>query len=60
MRKKLTEIKISISDLKIENVNEDNIFSELSALFYEAIKKGLSEAELILMEPIYHTIIQVP
>ena len=57
---KLTEIKIIISDLKIENVNEDNIFSELSALFYEAIKKGLSEAELILMEPIYHTIIQVP
>jgi len=57
---KLTEIKIIISDLKIENVNEDNIFSELSAMFYEAIKKGLSEAELILMEPIYHTIIQIP
>ncbi|TET58309.1 MAG: elongation factor EF-2 [Promethearchaeota archaeon] len=57
---KLTEIKIIISDLKIENVNEDNIFSELSAMFYEAIKKGLSEAKLILMEPIYHTIIQLP
>ncbi|MFW9973158.1 MAG: GTP-binding protein, partial [Candidatus Odinarchaeota archaeon] len=51
---KLTEIKIIISDLKIENLNEENAFSELSAMFYEAIKKGLSEAELILMQPIYH------
>ncbi|MFX1305121.1 MAG: GTP-binding protein [Promethearchaeota archaeon] len=57
---KLTEIKITISDLKIENVNEENAFSELSAMFYDAIKKGLNEAELILMEPIYHTIIQLP
>lgn len=57
---KLTEIKIIISDLKIENVNEENAFSELSAMFYDAIKKGLNEAELILMEPIYHTIIQLP
>ncbi|UCD01260.1 MAG: elongation factor EF-2 [Promethearchaeota archaeon] len=57
---KLTEIKIIISDLKIENVNEENAFSELSAMFYDAIKKALNEAELILMEPIYHTIIQLP
>ncbi len=57
---KLTEIKSIISDLKIENINEENAFSELSAMFYDAIKKGLNEAELILMEPIYHTIIQLP
>ncbi|MFX0104078.1 MAG: GTP-binding protein [Candidatus Hodarchaeota archaeon] len=57
---KLTEIKIIISDLKIKNLNEENAFSELSAMFYDAIKKGLNEAELILMEPIYHTIIQIP
>ena len=49
-----------ISDLNIENFNEENAFSELSAMFYDALKKGLSEAELILMEPIYHTIIQLP
>ncbi len=57
---KLTEIKIVISELKIENINEENAFSELSAMFYDAIKKGLNEAELILMQPIYHTIIQLP
>jgi len=57
---KLTEIKIIISDLKIENVNEDNAFSELSVMLYSAIKAGLTKAELILLEPIYHTIIQLP
>ena len=57
---KLTEVKMIISDLNIENFNEENAFSELSAMFYDALKKGLSEAELILMEPIYHTIIQLP
>ncbi|MFX1418609.1 MAG: GTP-binding protein [Promethearchaeota archaeon] len=57
---KLTEIKIIISDLKIENINEENAFSELSVMFYDALKKGLLEAELILMQPIYHTIIQLP
>ncbi|UCC21085.1 MAG: elongation factor EF-2 [Promethearchaeota archaeon] len=57
---KLTEIKVMISDLKIENLDEENAFSELSAMFYDALKKGLSEAELILMQPIYHTIIQLP
>jgi translation elongation factor EF-G len=29
-------------------------------MFYEAIKKGLKESELVLLEPIYHTIIQIP
>ncbi|MBA7625888.1 Elongation factor G [subsurface metagenome] len=29
-------------------------------MFYDAINKGLTEAELILLEPIYHTIIQLP
>jgi len=57
---KLTEIKIIISNLKIESINEENAFSELSAMFYDAIKKGLNEGELILMQPIYHTIIQIP
>ncbi|MFX1410670.1 MAG: GTP-binding protein [Promethearchaeota archaeon] len=57
---KLAETKITISDLIIENINEENAFSELSAMFYEAIKNGLNEAELILLEPIYHSIIQLP
>ncbi len=57
---KLTEIKFIISELKIENIDEENAFSELSAMFYDAIKKGLNEAELILLEPIYHTILQLP
>ena len=29
-------------------------------LFYNAIKKGLKEANLVLLEPIYHTFIQTP
>jgi len=57
---KLTEIKFIINDLKIDNVDEESAFSDLSALFYEAIKKALNESELILLEPIYHTIIQLP
>ncbi len=57
---KLTETKITIEDLFIDNISQENIFTELSPLFYEAIKKGLDEAELILLEPIYHTIIQLP
>ncbi|MFX1314691.1 MAG: GTP-binding protein [Promethearchaeota archaeon] len=57
---KLAETKITISDLIIENIDEENAFSELSAMFYEAIKNGLNEAELILLEPIYHSIIQLP
>ncbi|MFX1573910.1 MAG: GTP-binding protein [Promethearchaeota archaeon] len=57
---KLTEIKFIISELIIENIDEESAFSELSTMFYNAVKKGLHEAELILMQPIYHTIIQLP
>jgi len=57
---KLTELKVVIENLKISNLNEENAFNELSALFYEAIKRALNEAELILLEPIYHSIIQLP
>ena len=57
---KLAEIKITIEDLSIDNISQDNIYTELSVIFYEAIKKGLNEAELVLLEPIYHTIIQLP
>jgi len=57
---KLAEIKLVIEELEIKNLNEENAFTELSSMFYDAIKKGLIEAELILLEPIYHTIIQLP
>lgn len=57
---KLTELKIVITALNIANIDEPTAFTELSAMFYDAIKKALNEAELILMEPIYHTIIQLP
>jgi len=57
---KLAEIKLIIEELEIKNLNEENAFTELSTMFYDAIKKGLTEAELILLEPIYHTIIQLP
>jgi elongation factor 2 len=29
-------------------------------MFYEGIKKALIDAELILLEPIYHTVLQLP
>ncbi|MHA1527236.1 MAG: EF-Tu/IF-2/RF-3 family GTPase [Promethearchaeota archaeon] len=57
---KLTEIKVIIDDLNINKIDEESAFTELSAMFYEAIKKGLRESELVLLEPIYHTIIQLP
>ncbi len=57
---KLTELKIIIEDLNVQNISDENIFTELSTMFYDAILKGLNEAELILLEPIYHTIIQLP
>jgi elongation factor 2 len=57
---KLTEVKIRILELNISNLNEETAFTELSTLFYDAIKQGLNEANLILLEPIYHTIIQLP
>ncbi|MBN1215926.1 MAG: elongation factor EF-2 [Candidatus Lokiarchaeota archaeon] len=57
---KLTEIKLTIEDLLIEDIDDETIYTELSMLFYNAIKKGLNEAELVLLEPIYHTFIQLP
>lgn len=57
---KLTELKINIENLKIDNLDEENAFTELSTMFYEAIKKGLNEAGLILLEPLYHCVIQLP
>lgn len=57
---KLTELKIVISALNITTIDEQTAFTELSTMFYDAIKKALNQAELILMEPIYHTIIQLP
>jgi elongation factor 2 len=57
---KLTEVKFTIEDLIIKKIDEETAFTELSTLFYDAIKKGLNEAEIILLEPIYHTILQLP
>ncbi len=57
---KLAEIKITIEYLDIEKITQENVFNELSIMFYEAIKTGLTEAELVLLEPIYHTFIQLP
>ena len=57
---KLTEIKVIIDELNINKIDEEGAFTELSAMIYEAIKKGLKESELVLLEPIYHTIIQLP
>ncbi|TXT61580.1 MAG: Elongation factor 2 [Promethearchaeota archaeon] len=60
VNEKLTEVKFIIEDLIINKIDEETVFTELSTLFYDAIKKGLKEAELILLEPIYHTILQLP
>jgi len=57
---KITGIKVKINELNIDELNEENAYTELSTLFYEAIKKGLNQAEIILLEPIYLTIIQLP
>ena len=57
---KITGIKVKINELNITELTEENSYTELSTLLYEAIKKGLNQAELILLEPIYHTIIQLP
>ncbi len=56
---KLTSLKITIEELVVNKLDEENAFTELSAMFYNAIKEALNEAELILLEPIYHTIIQL-
>jgi len=57
---KITGIKVKIKELNIAELNEENAYTELSTLFYDAIKKALNQAEIILLEPIYHTIIQLP
>jgi len=57
---KLTEIKFRIFKLEINDIDEETAFTELSSMFYETIKKTLIDAELVLLEPIYHTIIQLP
>jgi elongation factor 2 len=57
---KITRIKINIEKLNIAKLDEENAFNEFSTMFYNAIKKALTQAELILLEPIYHTIIQLP
>ena len=41
-------------------IDDENAFTELSALIYEGVKKALSEAGSILLEPIYRTVIQLP
>lgn len=56
----LTEIKITIESIQISKDDEDNAVSELAAMFYDAIKRGLNEAQLVLLEPIYQTTIQLP
>ena len=57
---KLTGLKVIIEELVVNKLDEENAFTELSAMFYDAIKKALNESGLILLEPIYHTIIQLP
>ena len=57
---KLTNLKVIIEELVVNKLDEEDAFTELSAMFYDAIKKALNESELILLEPIYHTIIQLP
>ncbi|MBD3197490.1 MAG: elongation factor EF-2 [Candidatus Lokiarchaeota archaeon] len=57
---KLTEIKFIIKNLKFSNFDEETAFTDLSVIFYDAIKRALKEAEPVLLEPIYNTIIQLP
>ncbi len=56
----LTEIKITIESINISANDEESSISELTTMFFDAIKRGLDEAELVLLEPIYQTIIQLP
>jgi elongation factor 2 len=57
---KLKNLKIRIENLNIVKLDEENAFTELSTMFYDAIKTALDQAKLILLEPIYHTVIQLP
>ncbi|MFW9822135.1 MAG: GTP-binding protein [Candidatus Thorarchaeota archaeon] len=57
---KLTELKISLEEIVIDTDLQEETLTELSTMLYDLVKKGLEEAELVLLEPIYHTIIQLP
>lgn len=57
---KITEVKFTIIDICVEGLTEEDAFSELSVLFYDAIKRGLKDAKMTLLEPIYYSIIQLP
>ena len=52
---KLTEIKLIIEDLVIVEKNPEVLFNDLAYVFYDAFKRGLNQAELVLLKPIYHT-----
>jgi len=56
----ITRTEIIIEDIDLTELKVDTAFTELSMMFYDAIKKCLNEADLVLLEPIYHTIIQLP
>ncbi len=56
----LTEIKIVIEAINISSKEEDSSISELTTMLYDAIKQCLNDAQLVLLEPIYQTTIQLP
>jgi elongation factor 2 len=56
----LTEIKLVIEELVLNEKGEDVLFTDLASIFYEAFKKALNQADLVLLEPIYHAVIQLP
>ena len=56
----LTEIKIVIEDLNLSSTEDESSISELTPMIYDALKQGLNEAQLVLLEPIYQTTIQLP
>jgi elongation factor 2 len=56
----LTEVKIIIENLQISSKEEESSISELTTMIYDAIKQGLNEAQLVLLEPIYQTTLQLP
>lgn len=57
---KITEVKIIVEEYKFDEISEEEAFTELSALFYNAVKQGLKAAQSVLLEPIYRTVIQLP
>lgn len=56
----LTEIKIVIEAINISSKEEDSSISELTTMIFDAIKQCLNDAQLVLLEPIYQTTIQIP